>query len=194
MAQLNSIGTTQWSNHNLSGYLIVDDHALVRSGLKSFLYAYENIQVVGEACDGAEAVAFCATHAVDVILMDMIMPVMDGSEATQRIVAMGSPAKIIILTSFHEQDLVEQALKAGATSYLLKNVSASELAAAIQAAHAGRTTLAPEATAALINATRQKSDVGSDLTEREREVLMLLVHGKSNSEISDSALNQFSDG
>lgn len=168
----------------LTRVLIVDDHALVRSGLKSFLYAYENIQVVGEACDGAEAVAFCATHAVDVILMDMIMPVMDGSEATQRIVAKGSPAKIIILTSFHEQDLVEQALKAGATSYLLKNVSASELAAAIQAAHAGRTTLAPEATAALINAARQKSDVGSDLTKREREVLMLLVHGKSNSEIS----------
>jgi NarL family two-component system response regulator LiaR len=164
--------------------LIVDDHALVRSGLRNFLFAYEEMQVVGEASDGAEAVAFCASHSVDVVLMDMIMPVMDGRDATRRIIDMGSPVKIIILTSFHEQDLVEQALKAGATSYLLKNVTASELAAAIQAACAGQSTLAPEATAALINATRQKTDLGSDLTEREREVLLLLVHGKSNSQIA----------
>jgi NarL family two-component system response regulator LiaR len=164
--------------------LIVDDHALVRSGLKNFLFAYENMQVVGEAGDGAEAVAFCTSHPVDVVLMDMIMPVMDGSQATRRIVALGTPAKIIILTSFHEQDLVEQALQAGATSYLLKNVSASELAAAIQAAHAGRATLAPEATTALINATRQKPAVGFDLTQREREVLRLLARGESNPQIA----------
>ena len=164
--------------------LIVDDHALVRSGLKNFLYAYEWIEVVGDASDGAEAVAFCATHAVDVVLMDMIMPVMDGSEATRRIIALGSPVKVIILTSFHEEDLVEKALKAGATSYLLKNVSAAELAAAIQRAYAGRSTLAPEATEALIHATRQKPGVGFDLTEREREVLMLLARGKSNTEIA----------
>ena len=164
--------------------LIVDDHALVRSGLRNFIYAYEGMQVVGEASSGAEAVEFCATHPVDVVLMDMIMPGMDGSEATRRIIALGSPVKIIILTSFHEQDLVEQALKAGATSYLLKNVSAADLAAAIRAAYAGRSTLAPEATAALINATRQKTGVGSDLTERERDVLLLLVQGKSNTEIA----------
>jgi NarL family two-component system response regulator LiaR len=164
--------------------LIVDDHALVRSGLNNFLFAYEKMQVVGEARDGAEAVDFCATHPVDVVLMDMIMPGLDGSEATRRIVAQGSPVKIIILTSFHEQELVEQALKAGATSYLLKNVSAGELAAAIQSAYAGRATLAPEATAALINATRQKNEVGSDLTGRERAVLQLLVHGRSNSEMA----------
>lgn len=164
--------------------LIVDDHALVRSGLKNFIYAYEGMQVVGEASDGAEAVAFCALHPVDVVLMDMIMPGMDGSEATRRIIAQGSPVKIIILTSFHEQDLVEHALQAGATSYLLKNVSAGELAAAIQAACAGQATLAPEATAALINATRQKPGVGSDLTEREREVLRLLVNGESNNQIA----------
>ena len=100
--------------------------------------------------------------------MDMVMPVMDGSEATRRIMALGKPVKIIALTSFHEQDLVEQALKAGATSYLLKNVSAEELAEAIRAAHAGRSTLAPEATEALIDATRQKPGLGIDLTERER--------------------------
>ena len=164
--------------------LIVDDHALVRSGLKNFIYAYEGMQVVGEAGDGAEAVEFCATHPVDVVLMDMIMPGIDGSETTRRIMALGLPVRIIILTSFHEQDLVEQALKAGATSYLLKNVSAADLAAAIQAAYAGHSTLAPEATEALIHATRQKPGVGSDLTDREREVLTLLVHGKSNTEIS----------
>jgi NarL family two-component system response regulator LiaR len=164
--------------------LIVDDHALVRSGLKNFIYGFEGMDFVGEASTGAEAVEFCATHPVDVVLMDMIMPGMDGSEATRRIIALGLPVKVIILTSFHEQDLVEQALKAGATSYLLKNVSAADLAAAIQAAYAGRSTLAPEAAEALIHATRQKPDLGSDLTEREREVLLLLVHGKSNSEIS----------
>lgn len=164
--------------------LIVDDHALVRSGLKNFIYGFEGMDLLGEASNGAEAVEFCATHPVDVVLMDMIMPGMDGSEATQRIIALGLPVKVIILTSFHEQDLVEQALKAGATSYLLKNVSAADLAAAIQAAYAGRSTLAPEAAEALIHATRQKPDLGSDLTEREREVLLLLVHGKSNSEIS----------
>lgn len=164
--------------------LIVDDHALVRSGLKNFIYGFEGMDLLGEASNGAEAVEFCATHPVDVVLMDMIMPGMDGSEATRRIIALGLPVKVIILTSFHEQDLVEQALKAGATSYLLKNVSAADLAAAIQAAYAGRSTLAPEAAEALIHATRQKPDLGSDLTEREREVLLLLVHGKSNSEIS----------
>lgn len=169
---------------NLIRILIVDDHALVRSGLRNFLFAYEEMQVVGEASNGAEAVAFCASHPVDIVLMDMIMPVMDGSQATRRIIAQGSPAKIIILTSFHEQDLVEQALKAGATSYLLKNVTASELATAIQDASAGRSTLAPEATAALINATRQKPGVGFDLTEREREVLQLLVYGDSNTQIA----------
>jgi NarL family two-component system response regulator LiaR len=99
--------------------LIVDDHAMVRSGLRNFLYAYEWILAVGEAANGAEAVTFCNAHDVDVVLMDMVMPEMDGTEATRQIVALGKPVKIIILTSFHEQDLVEQALKAGATSYLL---------------------------------------------------------------------------
>jgi DNA-binding NarL/FixJ family response regulator len=116
--------------------------------------------------------------------MDLMMPGMDGSEATQRILALGKPVKIIILTSFHEQEQVEQAMKAGATSYLLKNVSADELANAIRAAYAGHATLAPEATEALIQATRHRQAVGHDLTEREKVVLTLLVNGKSNREIS----------
>ncbi len=164
--------------------LIVDDHAMVRSGLKNFIYAYEWMTPVGEAANGADAVAFCATHAVDIVLMDMVMPGMDGSQATRQIVALGKPIKIIVLTSFHEQDLVEQALKAGAMSYLLKNVTAEELAQAIQAAYAGRSTLAPEAAEALISLTREKPAQGSELTERERQVLALLVKGRSNAEMA----------
>ena len=165
--------------------LIVDDHAMVRSGLEDFISAFEWMKVAGEARNGAEAVEFCATHDVDVVLMDLVMPVMDGSEATRRIMALGKPVRIIALTSFHEQDLVQQALEAGATSYLLKNVSADELAAAIRAAHAGRSILAPEATEALINATRQTPGIRFALTNREREVLVLLVEGLSNLEIAD---------
>jgi NarL family two-component system response regulator LiaR len=164
--------------------LIVDDHAMVRSGLKNFIRAYEWMTPVGEAANGADAVAFCATHAVDIVLMDMVMPGLDGSQTTQQIVALGKPIKIIVLTSFHEQDLVEQALKAGAMSYLLKNVTAGELAQAIQAAYAGRSTLAPEAAEALISLTRQKPDQGSELTERERQVLALLVKGRSNADMA----------
>jgi NarL family two-component system response regulator LiaR len=165
--------------------LIVDDHAMVRSGLKNFIYGFEWMEPVGEARDGAEAVDFCAQHEVDVVLMDMIMPQMDGSEATRRIMTLGKQIRIIILTSFHEQDLVEEALKAGATSYLLKNVTAEELASAIRSAYAGQATLAPEATEALIESTRQKPGIGFDLTEREQEVLALLVAGLSNQEIAE---------
>ncbi len=164
--------------------LIVDDHAMVRSGLRNFILAYQWMEVVGEAADGAEAVAFCTAHQVDIVLMDMVMPEMGGSEATRRIMALGKPIKIIVLTSFHEQDDVEQALKAGATSYLLKNVTAEELAQAIRNAQAGRPTLSPEVTEALITSTRQKINLGYDLTGREKEVLGLLVKGQSNSEIA----------
>jgi NarL family two-component system response regulator LiaR len=149
--------------------LIVDDHPMVRSGLQDFILANDGLELVGEAQNGVEAVDFCAAHAVDVVLMDLIMPLMDGSEATRRIIAQGKPVKIIALTSFHEQNLVEQALKAGATSYLLKNVSAGELV---------------EATEALIGSRRQRPAVGFDLTEKEREVLPFLVKGFSNQEIS----------
>lgn len=164
--------------------LIVDDHALVRTGIKDFVAAFDWMEMAGEAQNGVEAVEFCATHEVDVVLMDLVMPLMDGTEATRRILALGKPVKVVVLTSFHEQDLVQQALEAGAMSYLLKNVSAGELAAAIRAAHGGRSTLAPEATEALIHAVQERPGIGSDLTEREREVLALLVEGLSNPEIS----------
>lgn len=164
--------------------LIVDDHAMVRSGLRNFIYGFDWMEPVGEAGNGAEALAFCAQNDVDVVLMDMIMPEMDGAEATRRILALGKPLKVLVLTSFHEQDMVEQALQAGATSYLLKNVSAQELASAIRSAYAGHATLAPEATEALIESTRHRAQRGYDLTEREEEVLALLVGGATNREIS----------
>lgn len=164
--------------------LIVDDHAIVRSGLKNFLYAYEWITAVGEAANGAEAIAFCAAYEVDVVLMDVVMPVVDGIEATRQIIALGKATKIIILTSFHEPDQIEQALKAGATSYLLKNANADDLANAIRLAASGQPVLAPEATTALIDATRRKPQPVYDLTERERDVLVLLVKGYSNAEIA----------
>ena len=165
--------------------MIVDDHALVRLGLRHYLYGFDWVEPIGEAENGEHAVEFCANNDVDVVLMDMVMPVMDGSEATRQIMALGKPVKIIVLTSFHEQNLVEDALKAGATSYLLKNVNSEELAAAIGSAHRGRSTLAPEAAEALIAATRRRPGIGSDLTDRELETLTLVVQGLSNSEIAD---------
>lgn len=165
--------------------LIVDDHPMVRSGLRDFILAYDWMEAVGEAKNGLEAVEFCVNHEVDVILMDIVMPLMDGSEATRKILSLGKPVKIIILTSFHERDMVQQALEAGATSYLLKNVSAEELAHAIRAAYGGYSTLAPEATEALRHANHNRTGIGSDLTGKEREILALLVTGQENQEIAD---------
>ena len=165
--------------------LIVDDHPMVRSGLKDFLMVSDGVEPVGEAQNGVEAVDFCRDHEVDVVLMDLVMPLMDGSEATRRILSLGKPIKVIVITSFHEQDLVQQTMKAGATSYLLKNVSAEELAKAIQAAHAGFSTLAPEATRALVQPDQHHFAPGSDLTDSERKILAALVKGMSNQEISD---------
>ncbi len=165
--------------------LIVDDHPMVRSGLHDFILTNDEMELVGEAQNGIEAVDFCTTHAVDVVLMDLVMPLMDGSEATRRIVALGKPVKVIVLTSFHEQNLVEKALKAGATSYLLKNVTAAELVEAIKAAAGGFSMLAPEAAKALLHSDRPVNAVGFDLTKKERELLPLLVKGLPNQEIAN---------
>ncbi len=164
--------------------LIVDDHALVRSGLRNYINAYDWMELIGEAANGSQALSFCQDHDLDIVLMDIVMPIMDGIEATERIIALKKSIKVIILTSFHEQDKVEQALKSGATSYLLKNVTAEELSQAIRAAESGRRTLAPEATEALIVAAQGKHTLGFDLTKREKEVLTFLVKGYTNSEIA----------
>ncbi len=165
--------------------LLVDDHAVVRSGLSAFLLAYDDLELVGEAGSGEEAVQQCAQHTPDVVLMDLVMPGMNGVETTQAIRSHWPHIQVIALTSFPEEDLVQGALRAGAISYLLKNVSANELAAAIRSAHAGRSTLAPEATQALIDASHRPPTPGDNLTAREREVLKLMAEGLHNQEIAE---------
>lgn len=165
--------------------MIVDDHAVVRSGLTAFLMVYDDMELVGEAEGGEEAVDQCEKLQPDVVLMDLVMPDVDGATATRAIRQRWPRVQVIALTSFREEELVQGALQAGAISYLLKNVSADELAEAIRSAHAGRPTLAPEAAEALIHAAAQPPKLGFDLTEREREVLTLMVHGLNNLEIAE---------
>ncbi len=172
------------SDEKMIRVLIVDDHPMVRSGLKALLSVYDDLELAGEASNGTEAVRMCARLKPDVVLMDLVMPEMDGAAATRIIREQNPNVQVVVLTSFKEDELVQGALRAGAIGYLLKNVSADELASAIRAAHAGRPTLAPEATQALIHATTQPPAVGSDLTEREREVLALMVQGLSNHDIA----------
>jgi two-component system, NarL family, response regulator LiaR len=165
--------------------MIVDDHAVVRSGLGAFLLAYDDLELVAEAGGGMEAVRLCAQTRPDVVLMDLVMPEMDGAAATKAIRERCPHIQVIALTSFKEEELVQGALQAGAIGYLLKNVSADELANAIRAAHAGRPTLAPEAAQALIHAATHPPAPGFDLTDREREVLALMAQGLNNPDIAD---------
>ena len=165
--------------------VIVDDHEMVRSGLATFLRVIDDLELVGEAGSGEEAVRLCQHVQPDVVLMDMVLPGMDGV-ATTRVVRERCPdTRIIVLTSFPEEDFVQRALEAGATSYLLKNVGASELASAIRAARAGKPTLAPEAAQALISRATRPARPGQDLTAREREVLALMRQGLSNRAIAE---------
>lgn len=165
--------------------MLVDDHTMVRRGLAIFLQVYDDLKLVGEADDGAAAIQLCAHLQPDVVLMDMVMPVMDGITATQAIRQQFPLVQVIALTSFKEKDLVQRALQAGAIGYLLKDVSAEQLVQAIRAAHAGRSTLSQEATQALIHSTIQPPTPGHDLTEREQEVLILMVAGLNNTEIAE---------
>ncbi|MBE3119039.1 MAG: response regulator transcription factor [Candidatus Atribacteria bacterium] len=164
--------------------MLVDDHTMVRRGLATFLKVFDDLQLAGEAESGAAAIQLCGEILPDVVLMDMVMPDMDGATATRAICQKYPQVQVIALTSFKEGDLVKNALEAGAIAYLLKDVSADDLVRAIRAAHNGRATLSPEAAQALVETANQPPVPGLDLTEREHEVLALMVEGLNNTQIA----------
>lgn len=164
--------------------LLVDDHEMVRRGLSTFLEAFSDLELVGEASNGVEALDLCGNNHPNVILMDLVMPEMDGVEATRQITKKFPDVRVIALTSFEDQDNVQAALKAGAISFLHKNISIDDLGEAIRKAHIGQTTLSPEATQAVVTAATQQPKPGQDLTSREGEVLAQLILGLTNPEIA----------
>lgn len=164
--------------------MLVDDHTMVRKGLATFLKVFDYLELVGEAENGADAIKLCGEVLPDVVLMDMVMPDMDGATATTLIRQKYPQVQILVLTSFKEGELIKKALEAGAIGYLLKDVTADDLARAIRSAHVGRATLSPEAAQSLVETTNLPPAPGLDLTEREREVLALMVEGSSNSQIA----------
>jgi NarL family two-component system response regulator LiaR len=165
--------------------MVVDDHAVVRGGLRFFLMAFEDIELVAEASSAEEALRLCDEAAPDVVLMDMVMPGMDGADATRHLRERHPRTQVIALTSFQQGERVQRALRAGAIGYLLKDVPIDELAEAIRAAHAGRSTLAPAAAQALVQAAQNAPLPIDELTERQKEVLALIVEGQSNAEIAE---------
>jgi NarL family two-component system response regulator LiaR len=164
--------------------MLVDDHTMVRQGLTTFLKVYDDLELAGEASSGEAAIRLCPEVLPDVILMDLMLPDMDGATATRAIRQQSPQVEVIALTSYKEPELIKGALEAGAIGYLLKDVSADELAHAIRAAHAGRATLSAEATQVIVRGTGQPPEPGFDLTVREREVLVLLVEGLTNDQIA----------
>ncbi|MCX6026294.1 MAG: response regulator transcription factor [Chloroflexi bacterium] len=164
--------------------LVVDDHDMLREGLAAFLRACPDLELVGQAASAQEAIERCRLVSPDVVLMDLVMPEVDGISTTRTIHERYPAIRIIALTSFGEEEMVRAELQAGAIGCLLKNVSGAELAQAIRAAYAGRPSLAPEAARVLIGAATQPRPPGYDLTERERQVLTLMVAGLSNPDMA----------
>lgn len=165
--------------------MIVDDHDLVRRGIKAALLNCPDIEVVAESNNGRDALQLCAEYTPDIILMDLHMPGMDGLSTTRGIRAQNQHVQIVALTGYDDEKLVRGVLEAGALSYLLKNVSVHDLADAIRKAYVKKSTLAKEATQALVNAVVRPASPVSDLTRREREVLKQMALGASNMEIAD---------
>ena len=165
--------------------VIVDDHALVRSGLETILAFFNDIELVAQADSGAEAIRLCEEAQPDVVLMDLVMPGMNGAAATREILRRCPTTRVLVLTSFSEEALIESALNAGAIGYLMKNISGEQLAAAIREASLGKSTLAPEAAEVLIHRVAEPGLLGDDLATRERQVLSLLADGLTNTEIAE---------
>jgi len=164
--------------------VIVDDHAMLRKGLALFLRSYADLKLVGEAANGKEALALCGEKRPDIVLMDLMMPIMDGVTATRLIRHDYPEIQVIALTSFGEEALIKRVLEAGAISYLFKKVSADDLAKAIRATQDGVSTFAPEVTDILVQSIQKPKPVFEILTPREREVLTLMVKGMGNKEIA----------
>lgn len=165
--------------------MVVDDHAVVRSGLSAFFAIYSDLELIGEAENGDEAIVRCGLLKPDVILMDLVMPGTNGVAATAAIKERFPGTQVIALTSFQEDSLIYDALQAGAIGYLMKNITARELAEAIRSAHAGKMILSPEATEAIVKKKIEDKDI-VPLTEREREVLKLMISGMNNNDIAAS--------
>jgi NarL family two-component system response regulator LiaR len=168
--------------------LLVDDHSMVREGVRAFLVTQPDISVVGEAASGEEAVRLAEQHVPDVILMDLIMPGMDGVEATRRVKQASPRSQVVMLTSYHEDEHIFPALKAGALSYVLKDISADELGAAVRKAAAGEAVLHPRVAARVIKELQGRRAEAlnpfTELSERELEVLKLIADGLSNAEMA----------
>ncbi|MCP3031018.1 response regulator transcription factor [Halobacillus sp. A1] len=167
--------------------LFADDHEMVRIGVSAYLSSQNDIDVIAEANDGGEAVDLALSYRPDIILMDLVMKKMDGIEATRQIIERWPEAKIIIVTSFLDDEKVYPALEAGATSYMLKTSKAEEIARAIRQTYDGQSILEPEVTGKIMNKMRTGSDapLHDQLTAREKEILLLMTEGKTNQEISD---------
>ncbi|RRN74061.1 DNA-binding response regulator [Peribacillus simplex] len=167
--------------------LFVDDHEMVRIGVSAYLSAQSDIEVIGEADNGLKAVELAMELRPDIILMDLVMPEMDGIEATKRIIESWPEAKIIIVTSFLDDEKVYPALEAGATSYMLKTSKASEIARAVRSTFQGQSVLEPEVTGKMMEKLRRPkiTQLHDQLTNREMEILLLMTQGKSNQEIAD---------
>lgn len=167
--------------------IFVDDHEMVRIGVSSYLSAQPDIEVVGEAADGRKGVELALDLRPDIILMDLVMKEMDGIEATRQIIEQWPEAKIIIVTSFLDDEKVYPALEAGATSYMLKTSKAGEIANAVRSTYKGQSVLEPEVTGKMMVKMRQKNIhlLYEDLTSRELEILLLMAEGKANQDIAD---------
>jgi DNA-binding NarL/FixJ family response regulator len=165
--------------------VVVDDHDMVRKGLGVLLESFPDLEPVGQAEDGEGAIRLCHDTRPDVVLLDLVMPGMSGADVISAILKANPNIKIIALTNYKDEQLVHSALNAGAISYILKNVSIDELATAIRSAYAGKSILAPEAAQALVKAATRPPRPGHDLTNREHEILRLIVDGMNNREIAD---------